>query len=92
MMEEILAALAKIGDARAIRAVERLAAKGVPSAKEVLEILVARREQENQSAYLLRPSSSLGTTPDLLLRPAYSAVETHPEQLLRASQIEETTT
>ncbi len=93
----LLDAVQKIGDSRALLTVRRLAEKGESAevrakAKEVLPILEARREQENDAHNLLRASSEPVSQKELL-RPAYNVTETQPETLLRpidASPKEET--
>ena len=53
--------------------------------REQLPLLAARMEQERTHATMLRPASAPADPPQTLLRPAYGAAETEPQQLLRAS-------
>ncbi len=85
----ILEGLRHIGDGRAIRAVQRLADMGSIFAREILPILKARQEQENQSTMLLRAASAGTSASGHLLRPAGAASATDPQELLRAAAPEE---
>ncbi len=87
---DLLKALEKVGDGRAIPTVRREARKAGSKqvraeAERILLILEERQRQENAREMLLRASSGAATTtPDTLLRPAAAnQVETPPEQLLR---------
>src|SRR5262249_32296509 len=82
---EILEALEKIGDGRAVPTVRRLAQKGSPTAARILPALLARQLQENESKMLLRSASLSSATPKELLRPASETSTTEPQQLLRAN-------
>ena len=90
----ILAALEQVGDKAALPAVSRLEAmlaittaqRSVrAAAKRCLPCLSANAENARSSQTLLRASSALTTTPDMLLRPAALGQETPQDQLLRAS-------
>ncbi len=85
----VLEAVGKIGDSRAITAVQRLAEGDAPpqireAANRILPILMARREQESHSRNLLRASKEPISEKELL-RPSQAAAETQPETLLRPS-------
>ncbi|MCX6382300.1 MAG: hypothetical protein NT023_22955 [Armatimonadetes bacterium] len=84
----VLEAVGKIGDSRAITTVQRLAEGDAPAqvreaARQILPILIARREQENHSQNLLRASKEPVGERELL-RPSQEASE-EPETLLRPS-------
>ncbi|HZT40793.1 MAG TPA: hypothetical protein VFA07_01320 [Chthonomonadaceae bacterium] len=90
---EILEALGKVGDGRAVACVERIAA-GRPSAlqqkaERILPILLERQRQENDPKILLRPSDATGVMQAGLLRPSQPIRDAGPEQLLRACTREE---
>ena len=93
--EKALAAIGKVGDGRAVKTVEKLAQLRRESplrelAASVLPILMARREQENHSAMLLRGSSAPPVEAGELLRAAAQSAPTPPEMLLRpASELPE---
>jgi hypothetical protein len=83
----LLFALAKIGDSRALTAVQRLALEGETEAiraeaQRILPILEARAQQENSAQNLLRPTQAPAASPQELLRPASEGSE-RPEELLR---------
>ena len=91
LCETVLDALAKIGDGRAVRPVQRLADKCRDrkireKAIEILPILLERRGREQAHSMLLRGASAPAASEKELLRAANSAPETAPELLLRASQ------
>ena len=91
LCEAVLNALAKIGDGRAVKPVQKFAEKcPVPSlrtkAAEVLPILLERKAREEAPGILLRGASAPAAPGKELLRAASSAPETAPELLLRASQ------
>jgi len=89
----ILHALACIGDAAALPAMERLT-RHTPltqpqkqiqeEAQQAARLLRARLEGE-QAPHILLRSSEATTAPDMLLRPATEASVTDPRQLLRAT-------
>lgn len=84
----VIEALGKIGDSRAVLTVQRLAEGDAPAqvreaARQILPILIARREQENHSQNLLRASKEPAGERELL-RASQEAVE-EPETLLRPS-------
>jgi hypothetical protein len=88
----ILKALEQVGDASALPPVQRLA-EGAGhtynqrrvrrAARECLPYLEARAEQQRASQTLLRASSAVATTPQMLLRPATGGNNAEPQQLLR---------
>ena len=87
---ELLAAIGRAGDGRALRDVSEWAEHGpTPKLREmaesILPILTARREQENASSTLLRHSSAPPVDAGQLLRAASASAATPPEQLLRPS-------
>jgi hypothetical protein len=91
----ILKALQQVGDDAAVRPVERLANMFAvtqrqrylkQAAEECLLFLRERADLTRASQTLLRASSRVTTSPDLLLRAATDGPETPQEQLLRASR------
>lgn len=91
---ELLQALGKVGDGRAVSAVEWLARQGETvwlreAAERILPILKERQQRENAPKLLLRPSSACDQTPETLLRAAPQTTEASPNHLLRASATEE---
>ncbi len=94
----VLKALEQVGDSRALPLVEKLAQGDAETYQEkrirdaaqaCLPFLRQRIEQESASRQLLRAASASGVPADTLLRPAQSVSETGPEQLLRASALEQ---
>ena len=82
---ELLTALEKIGDSRAIPAV-KIAAEHphlVETANRVLAVLEERRRQETNRLTLLRGSEALATPEKELLRASTGRAESTPDQLLR---------
>ena len=91
----ILRALEQIGDKQALPRVERMArtARNLQvraAAQECLPYLTVRAEQTRVEQTLLRASASTAS-PDMLLRPTVAAAPTEPQQLLRASHMENDT-
>lgn len=93
-MLQILKALEQIGDETAIPSVTRLAnlepttprvEKIRDAARDCLEYLEIRSEDQRNSQTLLRGASAPTMDPDTLLRPALSNTQTDKEHLLRAS-------
>ena len=89
----LLDALEKVGDARALPQLTRLAQEGTstqgnPAVPEkiaqVLKVLQARIARETEQATLLRGSEA-PVLPDTLLRSYEGVIETPPEQLLRSA-------
>ena len=88
-----LTAIERMGDTRALPAVERLngAASGVGATERVREavrsclaVLQAKAEQERARQVLLRPAEDNAAN-DVLLRPVQGTIESDPEVLLRPS-------
>ena len=84
----LLTALSKIGDGRAVNAVEQVAQNAASasvrsSAQGVLSVLQDRQRQENAANTLLRGASQAAPAQDTLLRAATATHETAPQQLLR---------
>lgn len=85
---QILAALAKIGDGRAIPAIEWIIKHHGRdeigrAAAEALPILRERQQRENDSARLVRAASAPDDAASRLLRPAQDSVDASPDLLLR---------
>ena len=89
-----LSALIQCGDEKTLRVLQSLLAnKGfrpqdpllLEAVREQEPLLAARLEQERVNAVMLRPASAPDDAPQTLLRPAYGAEESEPQQLLRAS-------
>lgn len=90
---EVVEALGRAGDGRAVRQVSEVARVGRSArlreaAARALPILEERLRQENAPKILLRPAGAPASPADQLLRPARHTSETEPQQLLRASQSE----
>lgn len=86
---EVLSAIEKVGDSRAIPTITRLINTTPDSdvrdkAKKILPILEARKELETHSSQLLRASQQPDATHDLL-RPAREKQDSDPDTLLRPS-------
>jgi hypothetical protein len=86
---ELVHALGKVGDGRAIPPVERLAKRGVTSAiraeaERVLPILKERLRKEREASSLLRASLAPDSPTDILLRPAQDVGASDPQQLVRS--------
>ncbi len=84
----LLTALSKIGDGRAVSAVEQVAraadsASVRLAAQGVLSVLQDRQKQENAANTLLRGASQAAPAQDTLLRAATAIHETDPRHLLR---------
>ncbi len=83
-----LAALAKVGDGRALEEVRRIAKRGPsrlrPWAERALPILEERHRRENAPKTLLRAAEA--ATDDDLLRPAGASGYEDPDSLLRPSE------
>lgn len=87
---DILQALEKIGDGRAVMTVERLTTRGKTpriqaAAQRVFPILEQRQRDENAPRTLLRASAPVATPQNVLLRPAMNTAQEPPEELLRAT-------
>ncbi len=85
---DILEALGKMGDGRAVIPIRRflLRTKSVATsttAQRILPILERRQAQETAHSTLLRASSKPNDAPNVLLRPAYGGYEDQPQSLLR---------
>ncbi|HLK55696.1 MAG TPA: hypothetical protein VKU00_03990 [Chthonomonadaceae bacterium] len=94
MESAILKALEKVGDARAITTIQRLAKNGRSpysreAAQRLLPILLERQNQEIAPQMLLRGSHISSASPEQLLRPASNTVSEPPEVLLRPAGAEE---
>ncbi|HLK57208.1 MAG TPA: hypothetical protein VKU00_11615 [Chthonomonadaceae bacterium] len=90
LVKQVLIALGKVGDGRALRPVEALAKQqnGSPLRniiEEVLPILQERKRMEDAPRNLLRASDQPFATLEVLLRPAMDTGEAQPEQLLRTA-------
>lgn len=88
LASSLLQALERMGDGRAVQAVEQVAKKGTGTnlraeAARILPILRARQEQENAHGTLLRGASSPAVSADQLLRAASDTGVTAADQLLR---------
>lgn len=91
LQRDILNALGRMGDGRAVFAVQRFIAKtdSKPlrkTAESVLPILERRQIQETAHSTLLRASAAPDDAPNVLLRPAYGGYEDPPQQLLRPAE------
>jgi hypothetical protein len=89
----VLRALEQVGDETVLPTVEKLAkSAGNPTvrlaAQECLPFLQQRTEEARVQQTLLRASGP-GASPEVLLRPTTHGVETDPQQLLRASTVDE---
>jgi hypothetical protein len=89
----VLRALEQIGDETSLPAVERLAKSARDpqvraAAQDCLPFLQHRIEKARIEQTLLRASGT-GYSPEVLLRPANNEAEAAPEQLLRASPVNE---
>ena len=86
---EILGALEKVGDGRALGPVTRLHAvtkdeQVKEAAYKAMVVLAERAENEKRAATLLRPINAPGDSSGILLRPAGGSFEHDETQLLRA--------
>lgn len=91
LVRDVLEALEKVGDGRAVQPVERLIQRGrneaiCARAEAILPALLERQRQEQAPHVLLRPTCKPETPSAHLLRPAQGTVESQPQQLLRASE------
>lgn len=85
---EVLAALEKVGDGRAVKSVERIAEEGPTeqlkqAAAAVLPILQERQQKEKDARLLLRAAQAPEDPSHILLRPAGGPPEADTQQLLR---------
>jgi hypothetical protein len=88
-----LRALEQVGDETALPVVEKLAKSAGDTqvrfaAQECLPFLQQRADQVRVEQTLLRASGP-GSSADVLLRPASNGAEAAPQQLLRASRVDE---
>lgn len=90
---DVLVALEKVGDGRAVGSVERLVEKA-PSerlkqaAAAILPILKKRQQWEKDARLLLRAAQAPVNPSDVLLRPASGIPEADPQRLLRPTMPE----
>lgn len=90
---EILAALGKVGDGRAVPAVEWIAEQGETvwlqeAAQRILPLLRQRLQQESAPRTLLRATCLPDPAPESLLRPATGTQDAKIRLLLRATPIQ----
>ena len=94
LSSELLEALEKIGDSRAIPAVQQIFTVGrteglKAQANRILRTLMERKKREQEQQTLLRGAGRSASSSEHLLRAATGPTGNGPEDLLRASRINE---